>query len=468
MGEFQIQSPWSRSERAVPRAVVRPLRDFLHLEASGGLVLLAATIVALVWANMDFGSYESLWGTELNASFGDWSIDWDLRFIVNDVLMTLFFLLIGLEVKRELVVGELASRRAATLPLFAALGGLIVPAVIYYGVTAGTEGSGGWGIPIATDTAFALGVLALLSRRVPATLTALLLGVAVIDDLGAMTVMSVFYSDGPHIAWVALTAGCLLVAWGMNRAHVRHLLPYLVIGTAAWFFSLEAGVHPTVIGVLFGLLTPARPFQPRLGVAREAGAVATQILEGREKREADAKPWRRLAYLTREAISPLNRIEHALHPWTSMVVVPIFALANAGIVLDRPSIEAAMDSRITLGVVLGLVLGKVFGLLLGSWLAVRLGLSRRPPGVSWLHLAGLGGLAGIGFTISLFVTNLAFPAAALQAEAKVGILVGSMLAAISGVVMLLMAHRRAQRASLARRDGGARDGDGAPTPTASA
>ncbi|MFP5451454.1 MAG: Na+/H+ antiporter NhaA [Thermoleophilia bacterium] len=440
--EHQIQRPWSRSERTVPRAIVRPLREFLRYEASGGLVLLVATLVALIWANVDTASYEDLFATELDLRFGELAYSMDLRFIINDGLMTLFFLLIGLEVKRELTVGELVGRRAASLPLFAAIGGLAIPALVFAAVTAGGDGSSGWGIPIATDTAFALGVLALLARRAPPALTALLLGVAVIDDLGAMTVMSVFYSEGPHLVWLAALGGCLLAAAAMSRAHVRHLLPYLVIGSAAWCFCLAAGVHPTVVGVLFGLLTPARPFQPRIGVAREAGMVAEQILGGRDTREADAKPWRRLAYLTREAISPLNRIEHALHPWTSIAVVPIFALANAGIVLDRPSIDAALDSRVTLAVVLGLVIGKPLGLVLGAALAVRFGLSRRPPGVTWLHLVGLGGLAGIGFTISLFVTNLAFDDADLLSAAKVGILAGSVMAAVVGVVTLLIAYRR--------------------------
>jgi Na+:H+ antiporter, NhaA family len=443
--EHQIQPPWSRSERTVPRAVVRPLREFLRYEASGGLVLLVATLAALIWANTDASSYESLFGTDLTVTFCDLSYTMDLRFIINDGLMTLFFLLIGLEVKRELTVGELVGRRAASLPLFAALGGLLVPALVYAAVTAGGEGGAGWGIPIATDTAFALGVLALLARRAPPALTALLLGVAVIDDLGAMAVMAVFYSSGPHPGWVAAMTGCLVAAAAMNRAHVRHLLPYLVVGCAAWVFCLAAGIHPTVIGVVFGLLTPARPFQSRIGVAREAGLVADEILGGRDTREANAKPWRRLAYLTREAISPLNRIEHALHPWTSIAVVPIFALANAGIVLDRGSIDAALGSRVTLGIVLGLVIGKPLGLVLGAAFAVRFGLSRRPPGVSWLHLVGLGGLAGIGFTISLFVTNLAFDDAGLLSAAKVGILAGSIIAAMVGAATLLAAHRRAHR-----------------------
>lgn len=442
--EHQIRRPWSRSERTVPRRVVRPLREFARWEASGGLVMLAATIVALAWANADSESYERLFTTGLDVAFGGTAIGMDLRHVINDGLMTLFFLLIGLEVKRELSVGELSTRRAAALPLFAALGGLVVPALVYLAIAAGAGGAAadGWGIPIATDTAFALGVLALLARRAPPALTALLLGVAVIDDLGAMAVMTLFYSDGPDPLWLAAAAASIAAMPVMARAHVRMLLPYIVAGGVAWACALAAGMHPTIVGVVVGLLTPARPFQPRIGVAREAGAVAAEILGGSERREADAKPWRRLAHLTREAISPLNRIEHALLPWTSMVVVPVFALANAGIVLDGASLQAAADSRVTLGIVAGLVVGKPLGLVLGAALAVRLGLSRRPPGVGWVHLAGLGGIAGIGFTISLFVTSLAFDDPALLAAAKVGIMAGSIVAALAGGGVLLAAHLR--------------------------
>ena len=429
----------------MPRVVVRPLQDFLHWEASGGLLLLAATSVALVWANVAFASYEDLWSTEVRMQIGSWEFQQDLLHIVNDGLMTLFFLVIGLEVKRELAVGELRTRRAATLPVLAAAGGMLLPAGVFALVTLGAEGAGGWGIPMATDTAFALGVLALIGKRAPPMLTTLLLAVAVIDDMGAMTVMTVFYSDGPDPVWFAACVACLAVVAVLNRVHVRHIGPYLVVGALAWVAAASAGVHPTVVGVALGLLTPARPFQPPTAVAREAGAVAEAVEEEGHER-VDPGSWRRLSHLSREAISPVNRIEHALHPWTSMVVVPIFALANAGIVLDSASIEAAAGSAVTMGIVLGLVVGKPLGLVLGAFIAVRLGLSRMPRGVGWMHLVGLGSLAGIGFTISLFITGLAYSTADLTAAAKVGILAGSLLSASAGVVALLWAHRRTRAA----------------------
>lgn len=446
-----MRASWSRSDRRVPRRLVRPLREFLHWEASGGLVLLVATALALVWANVAGEVYEDVWNAPVTMELGGLTVDTDIRHVVNDGLMTLFFLVIGLEVKREMAVGELRTRRAAMLPVFAAAGGIIVPALVYAAVNWGGDGVAGWGIPMATDTAFALGVLALLGRRAPPALTAVLLAVAVIDDLGAMTVMAVFYSGGIDPAWLAAAVVCLLAIAALNRLHVRHILPFLGLGLMAWAAMAAAGVHPTVVGVALGLLTPARPFQPEGAVADVAGRVAQSLEAPSGRTDANAPQWRRLATLSREAISPVTRIEHALHPWTSMLVVPLFALANAGIVLDAESLEAAAGSAVTLGVVLGLVVGKCAGLVGGALLAVRLGLASRPRGVSWLQMTGLGGLAGIGFTISLFVTNLAFDDPTTLAAAKVGILIGSLIAAALGATLITLAHRRrtAQAASAA-------------------
>ena len=420
---------------------MRPLREFLHWEASGGLVLLLATAVALIWANLGGASYEGLWDTVVRLEVAGTVLEQDLRHLVNDGLMTLFFLVIGLEVKRELAVGQLRTRRAAMLPVFAAGGGMLVPALVFIAVTAGTDGSAGWGIPMATDTAFALGVLALLGRRAPPALTAVLLAVAVIDDLGAMTVMAVFYSDGLDPAPLAAALACLAGVAALNRLHVRSVAPYAALGLAAWAAIASAGVHPTVVGVALGLLTPARPFQRQDAVAHEAERVAEVIETPPGRADANAAQWRRLASLSREAISPVSRIEHGLHPWTSMLVVPLFALANAGIALDGAALSAAAGQAVTLGVVLGLVLGKGAGLLAGAALAVRLGLADRPRGVTWTHLAGLGGLAGIGFTISLFITALAFDDPVTLAAAKVGILAGSLLSALAGVALILAARR---------------------------
>jgi NhaA family Na+:H+ antiporter len=426
------RQPWSRSERALARRFARPLQAFLRLEASSGLVLLAATVVALVWANLASDSYTELWETAVTFSVGDWSIEESLLHVVNDGLMTIFFLVIGLEVKRELTVGELRTRRAAMMPLAAAAGGMLLPAVIYLAVTAGGVGSEGWGVPIATDVAFALGALAALGSRVPPALLAFLLGVAVIDDIGAILVIAVAYSSDLNLMWLAGAVAGLGAIALLNRVGVRYMGVYIVLGAAVWFATFESGVHATIAGVALGLMTPARPFQPHDAV-RSAAARAADAPEVR---------WGRLAWLAREAQPPLDRVEHALHPWSSFVVLPIFALANAGIVLSASAIEAATETSVALGIILGLVAGKTLGLTLGAWLAVRLGLGVMPRGVGWLHMVAVSAIAGIGFTVSLFITDLAFTDADLVAAAKIGVLCGSTIALVVGVVLMLMAGRR--------------------------
>lgn len=414
--------------------MARPLQAFLRLEASSGLALLAATIAALIWANVATGSYVDLWSTQVTLTVGDWSLEEDLLHVVNDGLMTIFFLVIGLEVKRELTVGELRTRRAAMLPLAAAAGGMILPAVIYLAVLGGDPGSSGWGVPIATDVAFALGALAALGSRVPPALLAFLLGVAVIDDIGAILVIAVAYSSDLSLPWLAVAGVCLLIIATLNRVGVRYMGVYVIVGAVVWFATFESGVHATIAGVVLGLMTPARPFQPHDAVRSAAAQAATGD-------ETEAR-WGRLAWLAREAQPPLDRIEHALHPWSSFVVLPIFALANAGIVLSGEAIQAATETRVALGIVLGLVLGKMLGLTLGALIAVRLGLSSLPRGVGWIQILGVASLAGIGFTVSLFITELAFSDPALVAAAKIGVLCGSTIALMVGLVLLLAASRR--------------------------
>jgi NhaA family Na+:H+ antiporter len=430
--------------------VVRPVQQFLHLEVAGGVVLAVATVVALVWANVDEASYSRVWSTDVDVTVGSWSLVKDLRYVVNDGLMALFFFVIGLEIKRELAVGELADRRAALLPVFAAAGGMVVPALLFLALV-DAEARGGWGIPVATDIAFALAALAALGRRVPPALAVFLLAVAVIDDIGAITIIAVFYSDAIAVEWLAVAGVGLTAVAALWRIHVRYLGAYVALGLVVWFATLESGVHATIAGVALGLLTPARPFQPPAAVSASAYEVADATSDEPDDPDADAHEWRRLAWLSREAISPLARIEHALHPWTSYVVLPLFALANAGIALDRDAIDAAVDAPVTLAVVVGLVVGKTAGLLLGTVLATRLGLAQLPAGVGWRHVTGVGALAGIGFTVSLFIASLAYDDPALQAAAKVGILVGSAIAFALGMAVLLAAGR----GSATGMDGGA-------------
>jgi NhaA family Na+:H+ antiporter len=426
----------------VPRLVVQPLQQFFRLEASAGLVLLGATIVALVWANVAPGSYEDVWTTQVTVTVGGFDFQETVQDLVNDGLMAIFFLVIGLEVKRELAVGELSNVRAALLPAFAALGGMVLPALVFLAVIGGGDGAEGWGIPMATDVAFALGALAALGRRVPAGLVAFLLGVAVIDDIGSILVIAVYYTDSIAFGWLAGALGAFLVMAALRRVEVRHMAPYVALGLVVWFCTLESGVHPTIAAVAIGLLTPAHPFQEPATVSAEAIRIANETADEPDDPDADAGAWRRLAWLSREAISPLTRVEHHLHEWSSFLVLPIFALANAGIALDAGSLEAATETSIALASALGLVVGKTVGLTLGAALAVKLGLSPLPSGVRWAHMAGVAALAGIGFTVSLFIADLAYAEPADLGAAKIGILAGSVVAAVIGAGALLAVSRR--------------------------
>ncbi len=442
--------PWSRTDRAVPRRVLRPVQEFMRLEAAGGIVLLAATIAALVWANLASGAYEDFWINEVTVQVGDFVVTEDLRHLVNDGLMAIFFLVVGLEVKRELTIGELSTRQAALLPLFAAVGGMVVPAAIYLAVMGGADGSRGWGIPMATDVAFALAALAALGSRVPTTLVAFLLGVAVIDDIGAILVVAFYYTDAIALGWLALAVGTFAAIILLQRMQVRYIGVYVVLGLVAWFATFESGVHATIAGVALGLLTPVRPFQPPAAASAEAVRVAEATDDHPDDPDADAGEWRRLASIAREAVSPLERVVHGLHEWSSFVVLPIFALANAGIVFDSGSLDAAVDTPVALAIVLALVLGKTLGLAAGALIAVRSGLSSLPRGVGWRHMLGVGGLAGIGFTVSLFITGLAFTDPDVISAAKLGVLGGSVVAAVAGILLLLAAGRRDARGDVSR------------------
>jgi NhaA family Na+:H+ antiporter len=396
------------ADRPVARAVSQPVVRFLQIEAAGGILLLAATAAALVWANSPWSAgYHHLWAREVSLEVGPLHLAEDLEHWVNDALMALFFFVVGLEIKRELVDGRLQRLRDAALPGLAALGGMVVPALIFLVVTAGTPASGGWGIPMATDIAFALGVLALLGDRIPASLKVLLLGLAIADDIGVIIVIAVFYSEDLSLPWLLAACGGVLLVVVLRQVGVWSVLPYALVGLVVWGCTLESGVHATIAGVVLGLLAPARP---RL----EAG----------------------------EEVSVAERLEGHLHPWTSYVVIPIFALANAGVELGAGPLGDAAGSRVTAGVVLGLVVGKPLGVCAFAWLAVRTGLARLPDDLGWPALVGMAGLAGIGFTVSIFVSGLAYADLGLQAEAKVGVLVASTLAAALGSAVLLRVTSR--------------------------
>ncbi|MEA2180011.1 MAG: Na+:H+ antiporter, NhaA family [Solirubrobacteraceae bacterium] len=397
--------------KARVRQAVDPLVEFLHEEAAGGLALLAATIVALVWANSPLGDdYVALWEHELTVGAGSLALTLDLRHWVNDALMALFFFVVGLEIKRELVTGELREPRAAALPAIAAIGGVALPVLIFLALTAGAEGAAGWAIPAATDIAFAVGLLALLGDRVSAGVRLLLLTIAIVDDIVAISIIAVFYSGDLSVAWLAAGAGALAAVVVARRAGVTGIGVYAAIGAIAWIAIHESGVHATAAGVALGLLTPARAVGGR---------------------------------------AVLQTLEYRLHPISAFLVVPLFALANAGVDFGGGVLRDALGSRLTWAVVAGLVVGKLAGISGATLLALRTGAGRLPDDVSRREVVGVAAVAGIGFTVSLFVAQLAFDDPELVDRAKVGIFIGSALSGLLGVAILSVLARR--RPSEARR-----------------
>jgi NhaA family Na+:H+ antiporter len=425
-----------QGDRALADKVVRPIARFLQIEIAGGVLLLAATVVALVWANSPWqASYESFWHTAVAIQIGPFQLEEDLGHIVNDVLMTLFFLVVGLEIKHEMVSGELKDRRSIALPAIAAFGGMAVPALVYVGFNVGGPGIAGWGIPMATDIAFALGVLALLGSRIPAALKVFLLTLAIVDDIGAITVIAVFYTSDLRLLYLLAAAALAALVYLLGRWRVVYPPVYIGAGILLWLAVYESGVHATIAGVAIGLLLPAQPFQSDLD--------AQTVIDHLEARgDLTVEEVRASARAIAQSVSIGDRLIDALHPWTSYVIVPIFALANAGIALTGAAITD--PSAVTLGVAFGLVVGKLVGITAFAWLTVRLRIATLPSGASWLHISGVATLAGIGFTVSLFITDLAFATEALQADAKTGILVASAAAAIMGSVILLRAPSRSR------------------------
>jgi Na+:H+ antiporter, NhaA family len=421
----------------VPRRIVRPLQEFLSTASASGAMLLLAALVALAWANSPWGgAYERFWRTPAELHLGSWAIGHDLRHWVNDGLMTFFFLVVGLEIKREFQTGELQDRRAAALPVVAAVGGMIVPALIYLALNAGGDGTAGWGIPMATDIAFALGVLVLAARHAPSGLKPFILTLAIVDDIGAIIVIALFYAGGVSIGFLAAAGALCVLMLALQRVGVRATPVFIGLGALVWLATYESGVHPAIAGVVLGLLAPAESYQRPRAVSAEARRTADLTMDDPQPPDADAAEWLRLASLSRDAVSPLSRIEHTLLPWTSFVIIPLFAFANAGVRPSGEQIADASASRVTLGVVLGLVIGKVVGISGAAALAVAARVARLPDGVRLAHLIGASAVAGIGFTVSLFIAELAFDDEAQIAEAKVGILAASVLAGILGWFVL--------------------------------
>jgi Na+:H+ antiporter, NhaA family len=380
------------------RRFVDPLTDFLHEEAAGGVALAVATVVALVWANSPADqAYADVWDFEIGFEVAGLDLETDLGHWVNDGLMALFFFVVGLEIKRELVVGELRQRSAAVLPVAAALGGVLMPVLIFVAVIAGGEGASGWAIPAATDIAFAIGVIALLGDRIPAGVKLFLLAIAIVDDLIAISLIAVFYSEGISVGWLLAAAAVLGGVVGLRAAGVRSIPVYVAVGIAAWIAMHESGVHATIAGVALGLLCPAHP------------------VDGRDV---------------------LTTLEHRLHPVSAFVVVPLFALANAGIDLGAKNLEDALESRLAWAIFLGLVIGKLTGISAATLLALRRGWGSLPEGAERGRVPGVAALGGIGFTVSLFIAELAYGDDELANIAKIGILGASLASGMLGAALL--------------------------------
>jgi NhaA family Na+:H+ antiporter len=454
-GPWDVESLVEEIERPLGVQVRNLFQRFTRIQASGGILLMISTLVAFFLANSALAErVASFWDTYLTISFGDFSLSEDLLHWVNDGLMVIFFFVVGLEIKREITVGELASPRRALLPVMAALGGIVVPAGIFWAFNAGTQEINGWAIPVATDIAFTLGLLALLGRRVPLSLKIFFTALAIVDDLAAVLIIAIFYSDS--ILWTALGIGgvILLILIALNWAGVRNPLPYAILGIGLWLAFLQSGVHPTIAGVLLALTIPAKSRVRAQAFMAQCiavlGGVDAEEMQPDEKNLQENDRQQAAAH-TLEAIaermqSPAQRLEHSLAPWAAYLVLPIFALANAGVSLSG-DIGAALGTRLSLGIIFGLVFGKSIGITAFTWLAVNLGIAEMPNRVEWPQLFSATWLAGIGFTMSLFIAGSAFDSGPLLDTAKLSILVASVVAGTIGFSLMVLNTRLRDRHS---------------------
>lgn len=439
---------------AIRNRFLQTIDEFVHLETAGSIVLLVATISALILANSPLSdTYFAVLALDVNIQIGGWQFSESILHLIDDGLMAVFFFVVGLEIKREIIVGELSKPRQAILPIAAAVGGMAVPAVLYLAINGDRPGVNGWGVPMATDIAFALGVLAMLGSRIPAALKVFLTALAIADDLGAVMVIALFYTSGIHWEWLAVAGALLLILVLFNLMDMHHILPYLVVSLVIWYAMLESGVHATVAGVLVAAVIPARSTLPPIQfVARgrelldhieRIDVPGSHVLDNDEQQVVAMALQRAADYMQ----APLQRLEHALHPVSTFLILPIFALANAGVRLEAGFAEA-LAAPVSLGVILGLVVGKQAGIMGMCFAVVQSGIARLPKGVSWNHLYGASWLAGIGFTMSLFISNLAFGSGQLQAQAKLGILVASALAGTIGFAYLALTSQPVEEVAL--------------------
>lgn len=457
-GEGIYHAPWETHFDKV----LTPFEEFIHRQTTSGMLLMGTAVIALILANGPFASaYEHLVHTPVSVGFGSWKLEMSLHHWINDALMALFFFIAGLELKRELLVGELASPRQAALPIAAAIGGMLVPAFIYYLVNPGGQTAAGWGIPMATDIAFAIGALALLASRVPRALITFLVALAIVDDLGAVLVIAFFYTDNIALGPLGIAAALFGLLLLLNMVGVRNAVPYFLIAVGLWYALLQSGVHATLAGVLGALSVPARP---KYNPERFTEHVEELMERFRDSYEHGANiltndGMRAVVQTLENGVhnvqAPLQRLEHTWHIPVAYLVIPIFALANAGIPLDLGSISETLSHPVTLGVALGLILGKFIGITGASWLMLKFGLAELPKDTRFVQIAGVSLLGGIGFTMSIFVAQLAFAGnLQLLVMAKTGILFASLLAGIGGFIWLyLVSQPQPEGASAAPRRG---------------
>ncbi len=452
----EVRHTWSESDRFVPRAFVQPLQRFMNTETSGAIFMLVAALAALAWANSPWWHAQAtLWETDLRVDLGSLaSVDLTLVEWINDALMAVFFFVVGLEIKREMIHGELRDPRKAALPAIAALGGMIVPAIIYTLFNAGTDSSHGWGIPMATDIAFAVAVVALVGPRVPTAAKLFLLTLAIADDIGAIVVIAVFYTDDLSLGWLVTAFATLGVVVVCTRLHIRAPAVYAAIAIFLWYAVHQSGVHATLAGVSLGLLTPAWSFLNPRHFAEDARSLVDKAddvyadgVVTTDEYALNQAELQDLSRLVSETQSPLERLEFKLQPWVAFLIVPLFAFANAGVRLSSDAIDGIATDTVVLGVGIGLLVGKTIGVFSFTWLADRIGIGTLPSGITYRHVFGLAVTAGVGFTVALFVAGLAFHGEAdLTDSAKIGILAGSLVSGIIGYLMLRSAPAAAQHA----------------------
>ncbi len=424
--------------------ILRPIQKFLQVQASGGILLFIFTIVALVWANSPFAqSYNELWQTNITVGFGAYQLEKPLLIWINDGLMAVFFFVVGLEIKRELLIGELSSFRQASLPIIAAIGGMIVPAAVYLYFNRGTVAQNGWGIPMATDIAFSLGVISLLGKRVPFSLKVFLTAFAIIDDIGAVIVIAVFYTSTLSIAALAVGGAFFLVLIACNILHVRSPFVYILFGIAMWIAFLKSGVHPTIAGVLIAFTIPAKArinSEEFLNRGKSIlGELESSLEHGVRVRPSGIlnSAIFGLEDASEKVLAPAHRIEHNLHPAVAYFIMPVFAFANAGVTIGG-DLLGALVHPVTLGIALGLFLGKQAGIFLFSWIASVIRIASLPSDSNWRQMYGIGCIGGIGFTMSLFIASLAFGESELLINSKIAILVASFFSGIAGYLILSM------------------------------